>query len=184
MQEERRHNMRFVLRHVCQFLNEENATYWLDFGTLLGVIREGDIMAHDGDLDVSRLADDLKADEQMMARVSTRLKTVGIDGSEMTAKYKDVQVDMFRWQIHNISGRPTLQKWYPFVPKVNYGEVISDFLFSPDVPASVLFPLRQISLFGVYANIPARVFDFLKIKYPLTWFVTFPYKWRCWTQSS
>ena len=63
MDQGRRERMRFVLRQVVSFLNDENATYWLDFGTLLGVIREGDIMVHDGDLDVSRRADDLAADE-------------------------------------------------------------------------------------------------------------------------
>ena len=63
MDQGRRERMRFVLRQVVSFLNAENATYWLDFGTLLGVMREGDIMVHDGDLDVSRRADDLAADE-------------------------------------------------------------------------------------------------------------------------
>jgi phosphorylcholine metabolism protein LicD len=63
MQEEKRERMRFVLRHILQFFNDENVTYWLDFGTLLGVIREGDIMAHDGDMDLSRLANNITADK-------------------------------------------------------------------------------------------------------------------------
>ena len=62
LREDRRERMRFALRHVINFLNSENATYWLDYGTLLGVVREGDIMAHDGDVDVSRLADNLEED--------------------------------------------------------------------------------------------------------------------------
>lgn len=63
LQEDRRERLRYLLRHVVQFFNNENATYWLDFGTLLGVIREGDIIPHDGDLDLSRLANDLQADQ-------------------------------------------------------------------------------------------------------------------------
>ncbi|KAL8571135.1 hypothetical protein ACOMHN_010596 [Nucella lapillus] len=181
LQEARKERMRFVLRHVVQFLNEENATYWLDFGTFLGAIREGDIIAHDGDMDVSRLANDLQADRRMMSRFTDKMREVGIEGSEMTAKYQDVQVDMFRWQTDNSSSqRPWIRIYYPFVPAWRLAEVISNFFFPPDFSSDLLFPLRKISVVGVYANIPNRIIDYLKHRYPLTWYVTFPYKWKCW----
>ena len=59
---ERKGNMHFVLRNIVEFFNSQNATYWLDYGTLLGVVREGDVLLHDGDIDISRLADDLNQD--------------------------------------------------------------------------------------------------------------------------
>jgi hypothetical protein len=121
---------------------------------------------------------------QMMAKFRDKMGNVGIIGSEMSAKYQGVTVDMFRWQTYNDSnGIPMLKKWYPFVPKFNIGEAISDYFFPQDIPARVLFPLQNISLFGVYAKIPKRMLDMLKIRYPLTWFMTFPYKWKCWTVS-
>ncbi|KAK7094166.1 hypothetical protein V1264_007826 [Littorina saxatilis] len=184
MKEERRERMRHVLRHVVRYLNEENATYWLDFGTLLGVVREGDIMVHDGDMDLSRLANDLDKDRKMMERVGNKLQTVGITGNAMVVKYQDVQVDMFRWQTFNASsGETLLRKYYPFVPKVGFAERLSDYLFPTEIQPSVLFPLRQLSVLGVFAKIPRRTLDFLKRRYPLTWFMTFPYKWKCWTKG-
>ena len=37
---------------VIQALNETDITYWVDFGTLLGIHREGDIILLDNDADI------------------------------------------------------------------------------------------------------------------------------------
>ena len=118
----------------------------------------------------------------MVSRFSDKVKTLGIEVTALTVKYKDVQVDMFRWQTTtSSSGTPVLRKYYPFVPRVGLAEAVSDYLFPTEVPPSVLFPLQQISVLGVWAKIPRRTLDLLKIRYPLTWCMTFPYKWKCWT---
>ena len=120
-----------------------------------------------------------------MARFTDKMKEVGIEGSEMTAKYQGTQVDMFRWQTtKSPSGTPQVEKYYPFVPLVRYAEAFSDYLFPQAVQSEVLFPLRQIGVFGVLAKIPHRTLDFLKGRYPLTWFMDFPYKWKCWSGTS
>ena len=36
---------------VTETLNKHNITYWLDFGTLLGAVREKKIIEWDGDID-------------------------------------------------------------------------------------------------------------------------------------
>ncbi len=41
------------LSRVCELLDEAGADYWIDFGTLLGLVREGRLLASDGDLDIS-----------------------------------------------------------------------------------------------------------------------------------
>ena len=36
--------LRHILRHVVTIFDDMNVTYWLDYGTLIGALRYGDIM--------------------------------------------------------------------------------------------------------------------------------------------
>ena len=47
------HNLAPLLRYTAQTFNEHNIAYWLDYGTLLGAAREGSIIPHEFDLDMS-----------------------------------------------------------------------------------------------------------------------------------
>ena len=61
------------LRRVTEILEEAGADYWLDFGTLLGLVREGRLLASDGDLDISaRFASEAQVDE-----IADRLESEG-----------------------------------------------------------------------------------------------------------
>jgi hypothetical protein len=53
-QQLRRRNLRHLICTVAPVLDSLGATYWLDFGSLLGAQREKDVIAHDNDADVSR----------------------------------------------------------------------------------------------------------------------------------
>lgn len=38
--------LRHILRHVVTIFGDMNVTYWLDYGTLIGALRKGDIMRY------------------------------------------------------------------------------------------------------------------------------------------
>lgn len=48
----RRRNLRHLVRHVSPVLDDLGVQYWADFGTLLGMYREKDIILHDNDADL------------------------------------------------------------------------------------------------------------------------------------
>jgi len=48
-----------ILNDVTDILDEYNIKYWLDFGTLLGVIRENRILPWDDDVDISIFEEDV-----------------------------------------------------------------------------------------------------------------------------
>jgi len=48
----RRRALRRVLRDVAEVLRAREVTYWSDFGTLLGLVRDGDIILGDKDVDL------------------------------------------------------------------------------------------------------------------------------------
>ncbi len=55
----RRRVLRRCLADTCALLDEREIRYWADFGTLLGLIREGDLILGDKDADLCVLADEL-----------------------------------------------------------------------------------------------------------------------------
>ena len=47
-----------VLKAACKALNDAGVFHWLEFGTLLGVIRDGRLIAHDTDIDFGVFIED------------------------------------------------------------------------------------------------------------------------------
>jgi phosphorylcholine metabolism protein LicD len=41
-----------MAKDIILILNKYNINYWVDFGTLLGIIRENDIILYDNDVDI------------------------------------------------------------------------------------------------------------------------------------
>lgn len=72
----RRRRLRRLAVALCAALDDEGAPYWLDFGTLLGVVREGDIILGDNDVDVC-VADGGAETDAMLRRVARRLAPRG-----------------------------------------------------------------------------------------------------------
>jgi|SRR5690554_203197 len=53
-------NVEEQFRWIVELLNRYEVPYWLDSGTLLGVIRDGKLLAHDKDIDLSMWVEDEK----------------------------------------------------------------------------------------------------------------------------
>ena len=47
-----------MLKDVTEIFEKHNVRYWLDFGTLLGIVREGRILPWDDDMDISIFEED------------------------------------------------------------------------------------------------------------------------------
>ena len=50
-----RKNLREMLINIVNIFNKHNIYYWIDFGTLLGIYREKDIILGDNDIDICKL---------------------------------------------------------------------------------------------------------------------------------
>ena len=46
--------------YVTDLLTENNITYWLDYGALLGAVRNGELIPWDSDVDLGVLAEDVE----------------------------------------------------------------------------------------------------------------------------
>ena len=93
-----------LLYRLDETMNKLNLFYWLDCGTLLGVIREKTFIIHDIDIDISMFIEDYtpNLDKELQAN-GFRLKhiiTIGenndkLSGLEYTYEYKGIGLDIF-----------------------------------------------------------------------------------------
>ncbi|XP_077869014.1 uncharacterized protein RT0683-like [Saccoglossus kowalevskii] len=162
-----------------------NVTYWLDFGTLLGAMRNGDIIRYDGDADISRIYPEGKKYSDYL--FTKKLMEKGIEGNAIIATYKDVTVDLHKWDIHKEFTKDgtmhmIVKRWYstrrrkenPYVNELYDKTVI--------VPLSWILPTRRVRFLGIEAKIPNNVDEFLNNRFSFTYKldISVPYKWKCW----
>ena len=90
-----------MLRDVTKILKENNITYWLDFGTLLGAVRENRLLPWDNDLDISIR----EKDSQKLREILPQIKQIGYRTYErfVTNRYKEdlIQNDISFVKIRN-----------------------------------------------------------------------------------
>lgn len=70
-----RSTMKAQMKELTDLLEEAGIAYWVDSGTLLGLVREGDFIAWDKDIDLSVWADELPR----LDALRPRLKEMGYD---------------------------------------------------------------------------------------------------------
>lgn len=92
-----------IISKMNEAFEELNKSYWLEFGTLLGAIREHGLIKHDLDFDFSTF---YSGDEFSMIRcISKRgfrlFKTIELDGKivELTFAYNGCYIDIFLYHL-------------------------------------------------------------------------------------
>lgn len=179
MPDDKRRILRIMVQNISKAFNKHGVQYWLDYGTLLGAYRTGDILRHDHDADISLL---LSSDPGEAFR---DLAKIGIVANGLVAKLGPVSLDFVRWKPVNttIQGKTEvmLHKFYPSWVKdnmvVRYHHKLETF------PQSWVIPSQKIKFQGVDVAVPNPPERLLSFRYPYTFGtfgVQFPYKWKCW----
>lgn len=179
MPDDKRRILRIMVQNISKAFNKHGVQYWLDYGTLLGAYRTGDILRHDHDADISLL---LSSDPGEAFR---DLAKIGIVANGLVAKLGPVSLDFVRWKPVNttIHGKTEvmLHKFYPSWVKdnmvVRYHHKLETF------PQSWVIPSQKIKFQGVDVAVPNPPEKLLSFRYPYTFGtfgVQFPYKWKCW----
>lgn len=173
--------MRYLVSNLVKVLEDLEETYWLDYGTLMGATRIGDILPYDGDIDMSRLMHkDSKKEDEAVSQIGTRLNKLGIEGNQRYWKYKNARCDFFRHRIRNGTGDSKIV--YPYIPNNSESKIHQlKFLTAKyEFPLDDILPTKKVKFLNMTAAVPNRAFQILKGRYPFTYWMNFPYKWKCW----
>jgi len=90
-----------VLTALHQVFDELDMVWWLEYGTLLGAVRDNDFIAHDVDIDLGLLHEDYSPEIENVflkhgfVKKRAFLIDEGVYGREETYHYKGVDIDLF-----------------------------------------------------------------------------------------
>lgn len=106
---------RLLFQRIVTLYDTLNQTYWVDHGLLLGYFRGGDMLPHDGDIDISRLFTENSReywfDKNFQKLMASYPETTG---NAMVAKMNYstehgervcVEADLFRYEVKEIEGK-------------------------------------------------------------------------------
>ena len=135
--------------------------YWLDFGTLLGVVRDGDLIAWDDDVDVS-------CREEDRAALPAALEQAGISWAPSRAEPRDSL-------IHIPEDGRCLDVYF-WKPSADAARLVNGHRWNrgSDIAADSVAECDTIDVFARQLPIPARVHAFLTNRYGRDWRVPQP----------
>lgn len=158
-QQLRRRNLRHLIRTVGPALDAMHATWWLDFGSLLGAHRDKDVIIHDNDADIVVLNPDWDA---LLAALRTALPQFRVF---FVAPSEDRSIRWIR-VLHGIGvmdlygGYDTTHGATPGVISIPQGH--GDLC---DIPSQLVFPLGSMKFKGVGVSTPGDVHGALRYRY-------------------
>lgn len=177
--DQKRQNLRIMVQNISRLFDRFGVQYWLDYGTLLGAHRTGDILPHDHDADISFIL------RTQSLNAYSELTRSGIKANGLMAIFGNVTADFVRWVPANrtTSGKTEvmLHKLYPASSRDNF--ILKYHHTLETFPQSWVVPPARINFHGVDVSIPNSPERLLAFRYPYTYGLfgfQVPYKWKCW----
>ena len=89
-----------MLIDITDSLDNHKIKYWLDFGTLLGAVRDGKVIPWDGDFDLSSLETNLEQKSDLWKEISNKGYDVQIEYNNIKFIKKNWHVGYFKIDLH------------------------------------------------------------------------------------
>lgn len=164
-------HLKETARHVFRVLDIYNIRYWLEGGSLLGAMRNGDIIPWDTDVDIGVYQEDLDklfifSDARTKGPVMDELGYVW-EASEQQST-AGVSVNNYLYRVHYSASNRIHVDIFPFY-SLN-GTMTKDYWFSSHrqdmpFPESFLKPMTKVPFIGVQVSAPNHAINFLHLKF-------------------
>ena len=169
--------LKIMLRTFIQLLERNNYPYFIQGGTLLGCIRDGDIIEHDDDIDLGMMDEHL---QHMLNNTSfieeCKSNNIKITQSKLTRTCKikyiknvnkndksKIFIDLFSYSKFNKKDNQTI---------IHYSNIISRKKWPKGwFNIDELFPLKYAYLDNILVSIPNYSIPYLKRHYGDSWLV-------------
>lgn len=158
-----RSHIRDLFNAGVDAFEQADVTWMVDYGTLLGAIREGDFIPHDDDADFSMLEDDADKVRNSLQQIADERgydlrESFGGHGLQLyLSKVNDLHVDFFFWYEN---GDFMDRKFYVAGTDDNKGRV---------VPKNWFFDLTTAEMDGRVVRVPKNAEEWLAYRYGDTW---------------
>lgn len=153
--------LRITARHVFRILDRQNVRYWLEGGSLLGAVRNGDIIPWDYDVDIGVYQDDISKSTHLVNCAEEAYEDEdgfvwekASEGDFYRVQYSatnHLHVDIFPFFSNN--GTMTKNTWF----KTHRQDM--------PFPETFLKPLAKIDFVGIEAPAPNNAEAFLELKF-------------------
>ena len=164
--------IRHILKNVAEMLDREGVRWWVDYGTLLGFVRNGGLIPFDKDCDLCILADDrakllaLKDEWNEMGfhasyahpKPTQRFRT-GDRVKVALSQRNRTNTDIFVWE------RNKPKKG--FLDRRNY--IGADLYKGREFPIKWLLPLQRGQWDGINVSVPAEPVKLVAWRYGDDW---------------
>lgn len=171
-----RKNAHKLLKTSCEILEDLGVHYWLDFGTLLGLIRENQLIEWDKDMDLSIRFESDEEIEELIEAVSKHypVKTLGVSIRPQAwklGKYRTIKA--FHKKYGLIRTDPHLDFFtqyrgvYDNQSEATYRSIIAGV--NNEIPASYVDELDSFHFDGHDYAIPNHAEEFLALRYGADW---------------
>lgn len=157
--------LRNILTKVTEKFNEHGLKYWVDYGSLLGIVREGDIIRHDTDTDICVFPDNPDIEK-------TLIKIVKELGHPYYLEYNPWSVDTYR-----IVKRLGMGPFNPYTDI--YGTKLENNMYvdaSGKIPADLVGQTQKIHWNGVLITVPEKIHEALVWRYGENYMTPILYK--------
>lgn len=165
-------HIRFILKTVAADLDRAGIRWWIDYGTVLGFVRNGGLIPYDKDADLGILADDrpklLKLKDAWNAagfhatyappRATERFRT-GDRVKVALSRTNRTNTDIFIWERD--------QPKPGWLDRKNY--IGADLFKGREMPETMIFPLRRGQWDGIDVSVPARPEQLCEHRYGEDW---------------
>lgn len=160
------------LKDACRVLRVMGLTWWIEAGTFLGIVRDGDLIGHDSDIDFGILGDErIEGVRELFLEegfhVHHEFGTKG-RGREISFKRGGIKVDVFCFYPDE-AGTLWMGCW-------RGGRMIR-----LDFERRSILPPRSVTVFDIPMKLPALQEAYLRARYGREWTVP-DLKWR-WDRS-
>lgn len=147
-----KNNLLEMIKFTIGILNSYNFRYFLDFGTLLGCVRNGRIIPYDNDGDISILDDDRKNLDNLIANLSKKYFLVKMNKEKTFYKVFLSKINRLHLDIH--------------IRKYKDGYYLSQYsLRNWGITKNDLLPLKLSSFEGLEVKIPNNYKKYLENGY-------------------
>lgn len=152
-------NGRTVLARFCKALDEMSCKHWLEFGSLIGAVREHDFIAHDYDIDLGMFLKDRpqNLEKEMKKYGFTRSRYIKVDdGSEAfeeTYVSQGVSIDVFYFHLSEAGDTMYCYEFLtdPEMPSREFMDKVGGFWTMRDT-----FPYQGFTDYN-FLDIPVRI---------------------------